>query len=402
MSMSLDDIFDCDWNDLYPTDSDDLFFMMEEEDIDPSKHTLTGNGVATTDPTVDPTSSGAAHSFPLFTSTTSTAAFHEQCWEDHRRLVQEHERFLIGEQLLEPTWRRSFLVGPFPSRSTSAFTTTGTSTTQMHIANTDREARPRRRVSSDGSSASYTTTGTSSTAQMDITNTDTEVRPRTVSDGSSASYTTTGTSTTQMQITNTDTEGRPRTVSDGSSASYATTGTSTTTQMHITNTDTEVRPRTVSDGSSASFSSGNSCWSSSPEPTNRKIYVESEEIQDTDVLFGRGSCSNNHPGNVDYRRRILANQPAYKTLNDKMKQMMSASIVQWVKMERKGRFLALDKTPQGNRCYSVATDQQAQAKVSQALREDHTPEGRALKKARLTVNRLKQNNTTISQEVVEA
>ena len=57
--------------------------------------------------------------------------------------------------------------------------------------------------------------------------------------------------------------------------------------------------------------------------------------------------------------------------------------VLWVKNVQKGRFLAYEET---TRRYYIASDEQARAKVSQYLREDHTPQGREQKKARLKVN----------------
>lgn len=148
--------------------------------------------------------------------------------------------------------------------------------------------------------------------------------------------------------------------------------------------DTDIiRPRTVSDGSSASYSSSSSSSGpSSPESSTDKIYVLDEDIEDNDVLFGRGARSNLHPGNGAYRQRILEKQPVYKTLNDKRKKLLSEGIVQWVKQGLRGRFLAIEKTTKGKGRYYVATDKQAREKVSQALREDHTPEGRRLKKSR--------------------
>jgi hypothetical protein len=113
------------------------------------------------------------------------------------------------------------------------------------------------------------------------------------------------------------------------------------------------------------------------EPTVKK-YVE---IEPNDVLLGRGGLTNGHHGNLMYRRYILRHQPAYKRLEKHEKLQMSKDVVLWVKM-RGGRFLARDDSAEG-RPYYEATDATARLKVSQALREDHTPEGRELKRSRL-------------------
>ena len=112
----------------------------------------------------------------------------------------------------------------------------------------------------------------------------------------------------------------------------------------------------------------------------QKVYCE---VQENDVLLGRGGRSNAHNGNRVYRQRILEYQAAYKQLDVLGKKRMSENIVEWVK-SRGGRFLAYEKTPQGIASYYVATDEEARQKVCQGLREDHTPLGRAQKKARLT------------------
>lgn len=109
----------------------------------------------------------------------------------------------------------------------------------------------------------------------------------------------------------------------------------------------------------------------------QKQYVS---ITDMDVLLGRGGASNHHPGNLQYRKHILMHQQEYKLLENSAKTQMSIDVVEWVK-SRGGRFLKRDDDVEGKSFY-VATDGTARQKVSQALREDHTPEGRKLKKSR--------------------
>ncbi|KAL3926892.1 MAG: hypothetical protein SGBAC_013294 [Bacillariaceae sp.] len=111
------------------------------------------------------------------------------------------------------------------------------------------------------------------------------------------------------------------------------------------------------------------------EPAVRK-YVAATDM---DVLLGRGGGSNHHPGNIAYRRRILDLQPKYKTLDRDDKTTMSENVVKWLQEERRGRFLKRESKASP---WYIVTDATARQKVSQALREDHTLEGRALKKSR--------------------
>jgi hypothetical protein len=113
------------------------------------------------------------------------------------------------------------------------------------------------------------------------------------------------------------------------------------------------------------------------EPVVRKYVIANEK----DVLLGRGGGSNHHPGNIAYRQEILRLQPEYKLLDRDAKTAMSEQVVQWVLKEKQGRFLKRECKASP---WYIVTDATARQKVSQALREDHTPEGRALKKSRTT------------------
>jgi len=131
------------------------------------------------------------------------------------------------------------------------------------------------------------------------------------------------------------------------------------------------------------------------EPTE-KTYVPVDQVTDTDILFGKGGRSNAHPGNNAYRLTLLRYQPLYKTLDDDRKKKLSKDLVEAFKIN--GRFLKnedpQDKDPQTKGPknkrpkekrdvrYYIATDDQARGKVSQNLREDHTPDGRQQKKSR--------------------
>mmetsp|Transcript_17532 Transcript_17532/g.43092 ORF Transcript_17532/g.43092 Transcript_17532/m.43092 type:complete len:121 (-) Transcript_17532:258-620(-) len=119
-----------------------------------------------------------------------------------------------------------------------------------------------------------------------------------------------------------------------------------------------------------------------------------------DVLLGRGGGSNHHKGNIAYRKRILSLQPSYKNLDRDAKTGMSEEVVAWVQA-RKGRFL---KRESKSSPWYIVTDATARQKVSQALREDHTPEGRALKKSRTSYKApaKKKNNKNKQQRGVTA
>jgi len=112
------------------------------------------------------------------------------------------------------------------------------------------------------------------------------------------------------------------------------------------------------------------------EPVVRKYVVATE----MDILLGRGGGSNHHNGNIAYRKQILFLQPSYKTLGRDEKTSTSKDVLKWVQT-RGGRFLK--RECKGSPWY-IVTDATARQKVSQALREDHTCEGRALKKSRTT------------------
>ena len=112
------------------------------------------------------------------------------------------------------------------------------------------------------------------------------------------------------------------------------------------------------------------------EPTE-KTYVPYNE---NDILFGRGTRSNSHPGNKAYRRKFVKDQPVYKKRDAPGKRKMIEATVAWVKKVQKGRFLFFEEET-GR--YYIASDEQAEEKVKQFLREDHSLLGRALKRSRL-------------------
>jgi hypothetical protein len=115
--------------------------------------------------------------------------------------------------------------------------------------------------------------------------------------------------------------------------------------------------------------------------TKRRVRRSDPDIKEyvtpkkEDVLFGRGGKSNNHPGNLEYRNRIVVEQPNYQALPNRKKRIFSQTIVDWVHQDRKGRFVKEDEYG-----WFEVTLPAALEKVSQALRENHTEEGKRQKK----------------------
>lgn len=110
--------------------------------------------------------------------------------------------------------------------------------------------------------------------------------------------------------------------------------------------------------------------------------IEVHEVSYLDVLGGRGGDKYNHPGNEYYLIQIRIEQPGYKLLSPKQKTRLSEEVVQRIQ-DRGGRFLT---RAERNGPWIVSSPHAAREKVSQALREDHTEEGRAAKKARRSPN----------------
>jgi hypothetical protein len=105
-----------------------------------------------------------------------------------------------------------------------------------------------------------------------------------------------------------------------------------------------------------------------------------------DVIFGRGGGSNHHPGNKSYLDHIRGLQEEYKKLCNKEKTKFSQKVVEWVH-QRGGRFLQRTKEGNNSSCWCEASNDTAREKVSMALRQDHTPEGRAKKRQRQKSNK---------------
>ncbi|KAI2489184.1 hypothetical protein MHU86_25405 [Fragilaria crotonensis] len=89
-----------------------------------------------------------------------------------------------------------------------------------------------------------------------------------------------------------------------------------------------------------------------------------------DVLCGRGSSVNNHPGNVIFRRLVKANKERYRTCVVNHKILLSKSILLAIRGQSPpGRFLT--QLPGGSGWVEVC-DAKALKKTSQTLREGST------------------------------
>eukprot|EP00586_Coscinodiscus_wailesii_P001756 CAMPEP_0172492192 /NCGR_PEP_ID=MMETSP1066-20121228/23244_1 /TAXON_ID=671091 /ORGANISM="Coscinodiscus wailesii, Strain CCMP2513" /LENGTH=374 /DNA_ID=CAMNT_0013261665 /DNA_START=68 /DNA_END=1192 /DNA_ORIENTATION=+ len=99
-----------------------------------------------------------------------------------------------------------------------------------------------------------------------------------------------------------------------------------------------------------------------PSPPHTKI----KDINENDVLFGRGDGSNRHPGNLRYRLLIKQHQKVYRDADKNMdKRRISLAVVNAI-LSRQGRFMKKDKSD--GTWYPVDLTM-AVAKTSQALRE---------------------------------
>jgi hypothetical protein len=112
----------------------------------------------------------------------------------------------------------------------------------------------------------------------------------------------------------------------------------------------------------------------------RKVIPKHKEFvdiyTDVDVLFGRGGRSNHHPGNKNYRDKIMETQDYYRSRDKNEKTQVAQNLVDSVVKEG-GRFLELCKV--ASRWYLVPNIV-ARRKVGQALRENNTEEARAAKR----------------------
>jgi hypothetical protein len=95
-------------------------------------------------------------------------------------------------------------------------------------------------------------------------------------------------------------------------------------------------------------------------------YVDTDDINEMDVLAGRGGKVNNHPGNIRYRNVVSETKAQYKNASRTDKTALVKIVVKHVH-NYGGRFLKKDKKDGGR--YFVMTEAEARKKTSQALRQ---------------------------------
>ena len=100
------------------------------------------------------------------------------------------------------------------------------------------------------------------------------------------------------------------------------------------------------------------------EDLQTKTYIK-DEINSSDVLCGQGGKSNNHEGNIQYRRILDEHRPFYESASRKEKTATAQKVVKEI-VSSGGHFLKKDQRV--NRWY-YADDILVWDKVTQALRD---------------------------------
>jgi hypothetical protein len=92
-----------------------------------------------------------------------------------------------------------------------------------------------------------------------------------------------------------------------------------------------------------------------------------KDINENDVLCGRGGATNSHSGNRSYRKLVKKFKDKYLKAKKKQKPSVAAEVVEVIrKLDPQGRFLKKDKD---TGWYLDIGDARAKEKTSQALRE---------------------------------
>jgi hypothetical protein len=106
-------------------------------------------------------------------------------------------------------------------------------------------------------------------------------------------------------------------------------------------------------------------------PENKEFIPVNEQPTDADVVGGRGGRSNHHAGNRPYWKKVLGARAHYRACqSDASKTMIAQDILNYVKLEKRGRFLNLDS--ENNRWF-VLPDAVVLDKIKQALRDKYVP-----------------------------
>lgn len=132
-----------------------------------------------------------------------------------------------------------------------------------------------------------------------------------------------------------------------------------------------------------------------PEP-DQKVWVEKTEVTAVDILSDRGGHANKHNSNNSYQKIKLEEQPGYKGLPLKEKAGYRDRVIKKIH-DSGARFLKWDVNAEK---YYIQSKKAVEEKMSQALREDHTTEGRAKKLARQTKNSHKETPLPVVDRVL--
>lgn len=103
---------------------------------------------------------------------------------------------------------------------------------------------------------------------------------------------------------------------------------------------------------------------STPRP-RKLINIDQSELNENDVLCGRGGGTNTYIGNRRYRAIVQSYQPQYLKLKRKEKPLMACEVVKVIR-SKGGRFLKRDSVTQ---LWNDIGNEKAEAKTGQALRE---------------------------------
>lgn len=110
---------------------------------------------------------------------------------------------------------------------------------------------------------------------------------------------------------------------------------------------------------------------SSSSGSQPEALYDVEDAGENDVLFGRGTGSNMHSGNIRFRALIQKYKPIYRDTAKKLKPSVSTKVVAiWRAQNPPGRFLTRSDRFNGNkRTFYDVGDATARRKAAQCLRE---------------------------------
>jgi len=101
--------------------------------------------------------------------------------------------------------------------------------------------------------------------------------------------------------------------------------------------------------------------------SNAKVRgLKYEELEETDVLSGRGGSINTYPGNVEFQKLIKAHRSEYKNSRLGSKKQVAQKVVAMIR-EKQGRFLKRDEK---SKLWFEVDDAEAIKKTGNALREE--------------------------------